>query len=129
MPRRIVSQDPTIVPSTTEKNLDSVVMTAFTSRTNIEGNTHVRAIFTSQDDTTKEFGRQTYNIDLRDFDQQVSQSPKLEDAWNTVNDIMGIAYDFYRLKEKIKEGQTKGEDVSALIVKRDDALTSLRAPL
>ena len=118
-----------MIPAEPEKNLDSVVMTMFRAITDTEGTTNVKIVFMPQDDTTKNFGRSPYFISLRDFDQQVTQSPRLEAAWDTVNDVMGLAYDFFRLREKVKEGQDRGDDVTALIAARNAALTALRAPL
>lgn len=129
MPRRIISQDPVIEASVPAKNLDSMLMTSFRSKTDESGITRVMVMLTPQDNTSKEFGGEPYVINIKDFDQQMSRSPKLQDAWNTINDIMGLAYDFFRLRDKVKEGQIKDQDVSALITQRDAALSSLRAPL
>ena len=129
MPRRIISQDPVVIPSVPEKNLDSVVMASFRSRTGEDGNTRVRVQMAPQDSSTGEFGDGGFLIDLRDFDQQITQSPRLEAAWDTINDVMGLAYDFFRLREKVREGQAAGEDVSALITARNAALAALRAPI
>lgn len=104
-------------------------MTMFRSHTDEDGNTRVKVVLTPQDDTTKAQGGDPYIINLKDFDQQVQFSPRLAAAWDTVNDVMGLAYDFFRLREKVQEALANGEDATALIAARNAAKAALQAPL
>lgn len=129
MPRRIISQDPLILPSIPQKNFDSVVMSSFRSRTN-EAGTQVRVILQPQEETSGEISSENpVIITVKDWDAQVAQAPKLQAAWDTLNDVMGLAYDFYRLRDKVTEAQANGEDATALIAARNVALTALREPV
>ena len=129
MPRQIVSQDPMTVNAVPEKTYDSMIMSSFRARTN-ESGTKVQVQMQHQESATGDIsGVEAYTIDIKDWDDQIAQSPKLVRAWNDINDVMGLAYDFYRLRDKVKEGQENGDDVSALIAARNDALTMLREDL
>jgi hypothetical protein len=70
-----------------------------------------------------------YRINIRDLDNQIAVTPKFAKAWDDIVDVMGLAYDFYRLREKVDAGMATGEDVTDLIEARNAALAALRAPV
>ena len=70
-----------------------------------------------------------YNISVKDLDAQIAVTPKFAQAWDTIVDVMGLAYDFYRLRDKVEEAMGRGEDVTELIEARNAALAQLREPV
>jgi len=129
MPRQIKSHDPVVVPAVAAKNLQDMTMTKFVVRRQ-NGIFVAEITMSASDHSTGEIDEtQNYRFKLNNFEQQIAQSEKMQRAWDDVNDIMGLAYDFFRLKEKVTEKQDNGEDASAEIAARDKALADLREPL
>ncbi len=129
MPRRIVSQDPLTIPSVPEKVFDSMLVTHFESNSD-EGGTKVKVTLSPQNNTTKEIaGQGQFHFTVDEWDSQLALAPKLSAAWDSLNDAMGLAYDFFRLQEKVRKAQSNGEDATALIAARNAALAALRAPV
>ena len=130
MPRKIVSQDPVVVPARGEKTFDDIRMTMF--RAHFDGaRTNLKVQMSPYDYETDELMDSTdhYHMRVENLEAQMVVTPKFERAWNDINDVMGLAYDFYRLKEKVAQAIANGEDATALIAARNAALATLRAPV
>jgi hypothetical protein len=68
-------------------------------------------------------------IKINDLDAQMAVTPKFAQAWDMIYDVMGLAYDFYVLRDKVDEAMSRGEDVTDLIAARNAALLALREPV
>jgi len=130
MPRQIVSQDPVTRPATPERTYGD--MRLMTLKTNTDGvTTRLKAYMRNYDEVSEEFDPDgaSFLLMVDNLENQMTQSPRFEAAWDTINDILGLAYDFYRLREKVQEALDAGDDATALIAARNAALDALRAPL
>lgn len=130
MVRQIVSQDPIVRPAEAEKTFGDVKMKTF--KAVYDGTkTRLHVLMQPYDFSTGELltAETPYILKMKDMESQIGTSPKFEAAWDTINDVMGLAYDFFRLKEKVKEAIANEEDPSALIILRDAALAALQAPV
>jgi len=130
MPRRIISQDPITRPAVEKKTYNDMKMVHF--KTSFQGDkTRLRATLQGYDYATGELDDEGLArvVTIKDLESQMLISPKFEAAWNVINDVMGLAYDFYRLRDKVREAEAAGEDATDLIAARDAALTALRAPV
>ena len=66
---------------------------------------------------------------ILDLEAQMAVTPKLAQAWDLINDVMGLAYDFHVLRDKVDEAMSHGEDITELLAARNAALKALRAPI
>lgn len=130
MPRTIVSQDPKVTPATPETSYDEMLVTMFRIIRHPDGKLALRANLEPADsegnlDTTDA----GYRINIRDLAGQMAVTPKFAKAWDDIVDCMGLAYDFYRIKEKLEAAEAAGEDTTDLVAARAAALAALRAPV
>lgn len=128
MPRKIVSQDPIVRPASPEVTYDEMDVTMFRITKTPEGDYRLRARLEAVDSNGDPEGSD-YNIMINDLNAQMAVTPKFAAAWDEIVDVMGLAYDFFRLKEKVEQVIAAGEDATALIVARDAALAILREPV
>ncbi len=130
MVRKITSQDPIVITAQPGKTFGDMKMAKFDAKY-VGTKTRVNVVMTPYDFDTDEIleSAKPYSMNIPDLESQISISPKFEAAWDTINDIMGLYYDFLRLKEKVDIGIINGDDVSALIVARDAALVLIKAPV
>jgi hypothetical protein len=95
-----------------------------------DGQLHLRAQLKAVDSSgNPDPSRYMYHVKINDLTNQMDVTPKFADAWDRIVDVMGLAYDFYRIKEKLTQAIAAGEDTTALVAARDAALAALRAPV
>lgn len=130
MPAKILSQDPLVRASQPSKNFDDMKMVSF--HADFDGTkTRLKVLMQPYDHATSELldSADPYFINIKNLENQATTSPKFDAAWDTINEVMGLAYDFFRLREKVQEAIANDQDPSALIIQRDAALVALQAPV
>ena len=128
MPRKIISQDPLTSPAVDEKVYGNMKITDFRI-TEGGGGTRLRAQLFNSDDSGEINRDGSRFIKINDLDAQMAVTPKFAQAWDMINDVMGLAYDFYVLRDKVDAAMARGEDVTDLIAARNAALAALREPV
>ena len=130
MPRVIVSQDPVVEPASPEVTYDEMDLDMFRITKNPDGTLRLRANLTTVDSVGKKsHDGPSYSVRISDLTGQMSVTPKFEAAWDNIVDVMGLAYDFYVLRDKVDRAISNGEDATVLIAARNSALAALRAPV
>ena len=128
MPRKIISQDPITRPAADEKVYGNMKITDFRI-TEDRGGARLRVQLFNSDDSGEINRDGSRSIKINDLDAQMAVTPKFAQAWDMIYDVMGLAYDFYVLRDKVDEAMSRGEDVTDLIAARNSALAALREPV
>ena len=127
MARTIVSQDPTVVPAQAEETFGNMEVTRFKVQQTSGGGLQLRCSLQKVDAEGDALAGEEYHMSIKNLENQMAVTPKFAQAWDTIVDVMGLAYDFYRLRDKVEEAMGRGEDTTELIAARDAALQAMRA--
>ena len=126
MARIIASQDPTVVPAQAEETFGNMEVSRFKVQKSGSG-LSLRCSLQKVDAEGDALAGEEYHMSIKNLENQMAVTPKFAQAWDTIVDVMGLAYDFYRLRDKVEEAMGRGEDTTELIAARDAALQAMRA--
>lgn len=126
MARIIASQDPTVVPAQAEETFGNMEVSRFKVQKSGSG-LSLRCSLQKVDAEGDALAGEEYHMSIKNLENQMAVTPKFANAWDTIVDVMGLAYDFYRLRDKVEEAMGRGEDTTELIAARDAALQAMRA--
>ena len=126
MARIIASQDPTVVPAQAEDTFGNMEVSRFKVQKSGSG-LSLRCSLQKVDAEGDALAGEEYHMSIKNLENQMAVTPKFANAWDTIVDVMGLAYDFYRLRDKVDEAMGRGEDTTELIAARDAALQAMRA--
>ena len=126
MARIIASQDPTVVPAQAEETFGNMEVSRFKVQKSGSG-LSLRCSLQKVDAEGDALAGEEYHMSIKNLENQMAVTPKFANAWDTIVDVMGLAYDFYRLRDKVDEAMGRGEDTTELIAARDAALQAMRA--
>lgn len=128
MPRTITSIDPTVVPAKGEETYGEMELSMF-KVTKVGDELRLRCRLDKVDSEGNALRGEDFSVGINDLKSQMAVTPKFAQAWDTIVDVMGLAYDFYACRDKVEEVLAEGGDPTEAIAARASALAALRAPV